>query len=294
MTQAVHTLSPTNDAEDPLKVTWQDALSVDRLSMAYNKREIVHDVAFRISSHEVVGLVGPNGCGKTTLLRGAAGLVANTHGSIRYGAYDIMTLNGRQRAQWRGYVPQNVQPTQMTEGLSACRVDDVVAMGLAHQRQFFGADRSAQAVGQALAEVGISAFAARLWATLSGGEQQLAMLARALVHGPRLLLLDEPTSALDVHHRLLAFRLLRRRASENGVGVLMAMHDLNMAAIVCDRLLLMHEGRIVCEGKPSDVLTEDNIQRVYGVHVVRAMHPIHSDCPTVFYHLHNTDEHPAR
>ena len=247
------------------------ALSIDNLQVAYGAKPVLHGVSLKVEPGSVVGLIGPNGAGKTTLLRAAAGLIASA-GDVRYGDALLESLSSRDRAVRRAYVPQQA------ESSFPYRVHDVVAMGLAHQSRWYGTPFDSDGVRRALLEVGFLAAADEHFDRLSGGERQQVMLARALVQGAPLLLLDEPTSALDLRHRAKAVAAVRRRAK--GGAVLLSLHDLNLAAAACDRLLLLDHGRLTAEGTPAEVIRPEVLAPVYGVAVVCGRHPT-ARVPTV-------------
>jgi iron complex transport system ATP-binding protein len=241
------------------------ALFVHSLDVAYGTKPVLRNVAFEVEAGNVVGLIGPNGAGKTTLIRAVAGLVPST-GEIRYGQDLLSTLSIRARAERRAYVPQQ------TDNVFPYRVHDLVAMGLAHQSRWYGTPFDCDRVCRALEEVGFAGSADEHFDRLSGGERQQVMIARSLVQGAALLLLDEPTSALDLKHRARTVAAMRRRARQGG-AVLMSMHDLNLAAAACDRLILLDRGRVAANGPPAEVIRSEVLSPVYGVQVVCGTHP---------------------
>lgn len=200
-----------------------------------------------VAPGEIVGLIGPNGSGKTTLLRALAGLTAGD-GSIALGdkALDAMTLS--KRARRIAYMPAGRRVDW------PMRADDIVALSGAGE----------VAVADALARVGMEAFASRRVDTLSTGERARVLLARVLAGRADWLLLDEPTANLDPGHELDVLALLRAEAAR-GAGVLASFHNLTLAEAHCDRCVLMADGRIVAEGAPAAVLTEANLAAVYGI-----------------------------
>lgn len=208
----------------------------------------------------LVGLLGPNGSGKSTLLRCAAGLLPPVEGSVWLGGHELGQLDRLERARRIAFLPQRV------ESLYALPVREVVALGRHPHRPApwarpGAADRAA--VEAALAAAEVDALADRPFDSLSGGERQRVLLASMLAQGGELLLLDEPTTALDLHHQVRLFRLLRERAGA-GQPVLCALHDLNLAARWCERVVLLHEGRVRADGPPAEVLDEALLAEVYG------------------------------
>jgi iron complex transport system ATP-binding protein len=196
---------------------------------------------------EIVGLIGPNGSGKTTLLRALAGLTTG-NGTIDVGGRNLAAMTSLERARHIAYMPAARRVDW------PMRADDIVALS--------GAGKAS--VMEALARVGMNAFAARRVDTLSTGERARVLLARVLAGRPDWLLLDEPTANLDPGHELDVLALLRAEA-RHGAGVLASFHNLTLAEAYSDRCVLMADGRIVAEGAPSAVLSDANLAAVYGI-----------------------------
>jgi iron complex transport system ATP-binding protein len=205
------------------------------------------EVNIAVAPGEIVGLIGPNGSGKTTLLRALAGLTAGD-GSITVGGKALDVMTSSERARRIAHMPAGRRVDW------PMRADDIVALS--------GVD--ADRVAEALARVGMSAFAERRVDTLSTGERARVLLARVLAGGADWLLLDEPTANLDPGHELDVLALLRAEAAR-GAGVLASFHNLTLAETHCDRCVLMAGGRIVAEGAPGAVLTDANLAAVYGI-----------------------------
>ena len=224
--------------------------------------------AFEVRPSEIVGILGPNGSGKSTLLRIAAGMLRPLAGRIALEGRDLSRMDRRWVARRLGYLPQDV------ESQFDLSVEDVVSMGrYAHMSGLgaFGA-RDTEAVAWSLRCTDTQALRRRRLSRLSGGERQRVFLASVLAQQPRVLLLDEPTRHLDIHHQVGFFLLLRRLAHE-GMGVSVVTHDVNLAALYCDRLLLLNNGSALCEGSVGEVLREDVLAQVYGADVVMGSHP---------------------
>jgi iron complex transport system ATP-binding protein len=232
-------------------------LTITDLTWSASGKEIVKGVTAQVRSGELAGLIGPNGSGKSSLLRCVAGLRAPSGGSIRYGGADISDWPAGRLARSAALVEQSAETD------SDLRVRDVVGLGrtpyTGRWRGLGRADR--EVVADALARVGLTALADRSWRTLSGGERQRAHLARALAQQTDCVLLDEPTNHLDLRHQYALMDLLASAEQT----VVIALHDLSLAARYCDRLLLMHGGRLVADGAPRDVLTPDRLRTVFGV-----------------------------
>lgn len=238
-----------------------ESLQTSRVTFAAGGRLIVDGVDVTAPAGVVTGVLGPNGSGKTTLLRLITGALPPARGAVLLSGVDLRTVGRRDRARRVALVAQESAPDVTLDVL------DVVLLGRIPHRPLWGAD-TPDDVARAracLARVGAAHLEGRALATLSGGERQRVHLAAALAQEPRLLLLDEPTNHLDVAAQLGTLALVRRLAAEEGVTVLMAMHDLNHALTWCDRAVLLADGRVRAAGPPTDVLTPDLIAEVYGV-----------------------------
>ncbi|MGW0604375.1 ABC transporter ATP-binding protein [Streptomyces sp. NPDC002640] len=237
--------------------TAEPTLAADRVSRDLDGRLVLDGVSLAPRPGSVTGLLGPNGSGKSTLLRLLAGVLAPTSG--------VVVLDGRPLGEWgRRTVARRVAVVeQHAETLVELTVLDVVRLGrIPHRRAWTPATaRDEAAVRAALASTGLTDRADRPWHTLSGGERQRVQIARALAQEPRELLLDEPTNHLDVQHQLDLLNLV----AELPVTSVVALHDLNLAAMYCDQLVVLREGRVVAAGSPADTLTETLIADVYGV-----------------------------
>ncbi len=232
-------------------------ITIERLSWAVRGTVIVRGVDAEIRPGETVGLIGPNGSGKSSLLRCVAGLRTPTDGAVRYDGRDIRNWPARRVARHTAFVEQSAVAE------SDLRLGDVVALG---RTPFRGRLRGLGpndhlVMDAALARVGLADLTNRPWSTLSGGERQRAHLARALAQQPRGILLDEPTNHLDVRHQLALLDLL----AATDQTVLVALHDLTLAARYCDRLLLLHGGLLVAAGPPREVLTAERLRDVFGI-----------------------------
>ncbi|MDR8407433.1 ABC transporter ATP-binding protein [Nonomuraea sp. 3-1Str] len=231
-------------------------LDLRGVSVALDGHPIVHEADLLVDDGEFVGLVGPNGCGKSTLLRTVYRALRPAAGLITVDGDDVHRLPARQAARRTAVVAQEA-PADLD-----FTVAEIVFMG----RTPYKADAlvDEELAARALDRVGMAGAAERVFATLSGGEKQRVLLARALAQQTRLLLLDEPTSHLDIRHQLEILHLVR----ELGIATLAVLHDLNQAAAFCDRLYVMNAGRIVAGGPPEQVLNPDLICQVYGVRAV--------------------------
>ncbi|MFD6949631.1 histidinol phosphatase [Nocardiopsis sp. TSRI0078] len=232
-------------------------MRADRVSRLVGGRLVVDGVTVAPRPGETVGLLGPNGSGKSTLLRLLAGVLAPSAGVVTLDDRPLARTGRRAAARRIAAVQQNAHTqTELT-------VRDVVALGrVPHRRPWSVMSASdLRAVAAALERTGLTDRAGQSWHTLSGGERQRAQIARALTQEPSELLLDEPTNHLDIQYQLDLLELV----ADLPVTTVIALHDLNLAAMYCDRLLVLREGRAVAEGTPSQVLVPSLIEEVYGV-----------------------------
>ncbi|MET0197909.1 ABC transporter ATP-binding protein [Rhodococcus sp. RS1C4] len=231
-----------------------EAASV-RWSRGHN--QILDGVDFDPHPGETVGLIGPNGSGKSSLLRILAGIVSPDSGDVTLDGAPMASMRRKQIARRVAMVDQHSD----TEVDIAVR--DVVRLGRIPHHGLLGGDSAADdvAVDKALTDTGMTSKANRLWHTLSGGERQRTQIARALAQEPTELLLDEPTNHLDIQHQLDILALI----SGLPLTSFIALHDLNLASMFCDRIVVLQAGKVVAVGRPSDVITQDLVQEVYHV-----------------------------
>lgn len=239
------------------------------VSFGRNGRMLVDDIDCTVAAGSLTALVGPNGAGKSTLLHLIASVEAPTSGTVKLGGADINRMRRRARAQFAALVEQQGE-TELD--LSA---RDVVLLGRTPHVSVLGGPRAEdiEIALAALHRVGADSLSLRRFHELSGGERQRVLLARALAQEPTLLLLDEPTNHLDIRAQLHTLSLLRSLADE-GMAVLAALHDLTLAARYADRVIVVDRGRVVAAGAPSETLTPELIQLVYGVRADVIPHPL--------------------
>jgi iron complex transport system ATP-binding protein len=236
-------------------------LNTANVSFQIGDRDLLQNISLSLRPGEIVGLIGPNGAGKSTLLRLLSGLWKATSGEVLLCGKPIARYSTRQIAQLIGQVQQSA-------ALDApFSVQEIVAMGRnPHVGRFeIEKPQDKAAVVQAMNATNTLSLADRSVNRLSGGERQRVFLARALAQEPSILLLDEPTSNLDVRHQIEILALVQQQAHVHGLGVLIAIHDLSMAARFCERLILLHGGYIMAEGTPESVLTVENLANAFGV-----------------------------
>ncbi len=251
-------------------------LTIQNLSCGYPKFQLA-DINFEISRGSFAGIIGPNGSGKTTLFRAITGILSLKSGQISLSGKNLKAFSLRQRAQNIAIVSQFIEAGDMS-------VEDYVLMGRIpyHNRFNFFETNEDFAIARKYMELTDTwRFKDQLMSELSGGEQQLAGIARALTQQPELLLLDEPTSHLDITHQVQVLNVLQQLNQETGLSVLMVIHDLNLASEYCDRLILVNQGRIHTHGTPEEVLTFQHIEDVYQTVVVTQNNPL-SGKPAIF------------
>jgi iron complex transport system ATP-binding protein len=240
-------------------------LQVDSVSFAYGRgrtaARVLEEVTLDVPPASIVAVLGPNGSGKTTLLRLTAGLLAPAAGRVRLDGRDIAAMPRRELARRLAVVPQE------THAAFDFTVLDLVLMGRYPHLGAFELEGAADVAiaREALAATGMAAFERRRFSTLSGGEKQRVVIASALAQQANLLLLDEPTASLDMGHQITLVHLLHRLNAGRGTTILVSTHDLNFAAAVARRLVLLRQGRVLAAGPVEDVLTAANVQTLYGV-----------------------------
>ncbi|MBU1041567.1 MAG: ABC transporter ATP-binding protein [Proteobacteria bacterium] len=244
-------------------------IRVTKLHVKYGRREVLHGIDLTIARGELVGLLGPNGSGKTTLIKALAGLLPAASGRIEIGGADLGGLSHRERALKISCVMQRA------EAPAGFSVRELVLMGrFAHTGMLSGyGPLDYAAAAAALKDAQAEDLAERQASELSGGEVQRVLLARALAQGRELLLLDEAVSALDMARRVEAYDLLAE-LNAGGSTVLSALHDLNLAALYCPRLVFLKAGRIALDGPTAEIFTEANLKDLYETDIRVAAHPV--------------------
>ena len=218
----------------------------------------------------MLGIIGPNGAGKSTLFKLMTGLLKPQSGGIRLKDKALGEWPRREIARQVAVVPQG------EEGSFPFTVEELVLMGRSpHLRGMLAleSEEDRQIAAEALETVGLSEFASHPVESLSGGERQLALVARAIAQQTPAMLLDEPTASLDLAHQQQIMRVIARLNRERGLTVVVVAHDLNLTARYCNRLAVLHEGRIAAEGAPAEVLNEELLRRVYGADIWMATAP---------------------
>jgi iron complex transport system ATP-binding protein len=234
-------------------------LEINNLSFSYNGFAALEDINLEVGFGEVLGIVGPNGSGKSTLLKCMNRILKTEQNSVLINGRGIESIGLKELAKLMGYVPQS------TRNIFPFTVFDVVLMGRRPYIQWSLGKKDKKLVANILEYLGIGDLGMRYFNELSGGEQQKVIIARALAQQPDVLLLDEPTSSLDIKHQLEIMCILRRLAQSNHFSVIISIHDLNLACRFSDRVLMIKDGCIFAVGTPESVITENNIESVYGI-----------------------------
>jgi iron complex transport system ATP-binding protein len=238
------------------------AIRTDNLTFAYKDNPVLDGVSLSIEKGEMVGILGPNGSGKTTLLKIFSAVLMG-QGEVKLNGRNIETYGKRELSRLFAVVPQENQihfPYTVAE---------IVLMGRAsyHSPLALEGKRDLEVARASMELTDSLSFSDRYLHELSGGEKQRVIIARALAQEPEILLLDEPSAFLDLKHQVQVFELMRRLNRDRRLTIVAALHDLNLAALFFPRLIVLRDGRIYRDGTPRDVLTEETIEEVYGIHV---------------------------
>ncbi|MCS1390614.1 adenosylcobinamide amidohydrolase [Lysinibacillus boronitolerans] len=243
---------------------------VEHLSGGYEDIPIVKDISFTVEKGKILGILGPNGSGKSTLLKVMSGILPATAGTISIDGQNILSYNARALAKKMAVLPQlhaNAFSNSVREAVSLGRYP--------HQTGFFSSwsTQDEQAVQHAMLQTGVKRYEHTPMEFLSGGEQQRVFVAQALAQAAEILLLDEPTNHLDIAHQRQILDMVRKEALECGLTVVMVLHDMNLASLYCDELLLMESGQVRAMGVPHEVLIASQIEDVYQARVTTYAHP---------------------
>ncbi|HLQ96300.1 MAG TPA: heme ABC transporter ATP-binding protein [Pseudogracilibacillus sp.] len=240
-------------------------IGVENVAFSIQGKQIISDIDLETQSGEFVGIVGPNGSGKSTLLKNIYRVHQPDCGKITMNHDEIFKLSMKETAKNMAVVSQE------SSSLFDFSVREIVLMGRAPHKKLLETDNAEDGAiaEEALEKVGMTAYQNRSIATLSGGEKQRVMVARALAQQAKVLVLDEPTNHLDVHHQLQLMDLIKTL----GITTVTVLHDLNIAARYCDRIYMMNHGRIAASGTPEEVFTEEMLQDVFRVHTSIITHP---------------------
>ena len=241
-------------------------LTVRGLDYSIDGTEILQDVSLEVPEGTFVGLIGPNGCGKSTLLKNIYKPYRPQKDTVYIDGKDVVSLSAKEMARQAAVVAQENQTEFDLEVL------DMVMYGRYAHRRFLEKETEEDLAicRRFLEEVGLKGYENRSFFSLSGGEKQRVLMARTLAQESRLILLDEPTNHLDIRFQYLLMEILKKQDAT----IFSSVHDLNIAAMYCDRILLMDRGRIIKAGTPEEILTEENILQIFGIHAQITKNPI--------------------
>ena len=232
-------------------------LSVKGLSFSYGGRKVLDRISFDVEDNSIVSSLGPNGVGKTTLLRCLCNLHRPQEGSILVDGTDVLTLSGRELAKHIGYVPQSTKPVRTT-------VFDTALIGRRPYMEWGVTKRDMEITESVLDALGLTGLSMRYADEISGGEYQKVQIARAMVQEPEILILDEPTNNLDIANQHVTMHAILNAVSSRGMCTIMTMHDINLAVHYSDRFLFIKDGRVWAYGGP-EIITEELVHDVYGI-----------------------------
>ncbi|GAB2825747.1 ABC transporter ATP-binding protein [Streptomyces daliensis] len=261
-------------------------LSTEDLRLAYDSREVISGLSLEIPPGRITMIVGPNACGKSTLLRGLARLLAPSAGVVRLDGESIHGLPPKEVAATLGILPQSpVAPAGIT-------VTDLVSRGRYPHQGWFRrwTEEDEEAVAEALRATDVAELAARDVDELSGGQRQRVWIAMALAQRTDLLLLDEPTTYLDITHQIEVLDLLTDLNRTHGTTIVVVLHDLNLACRYADHLVAMRGGEVRAEGPPAEVVTEETVSEVFGLRCALTPDPVSGTPLIVPVGRHHCDE----
>jgi len=261
-------------------------INVSQLSWQIQNKAILQNISFNVCKGEVIGIIGPNGAGKTSLLRcltNQASILtsANIKGSVQLKNRSLIQFSAKEIAQHFAVVMQK------NDSIFALSVQDVMKMGLLPHKTLFSldSDHDKAQISLALKKVGLVHELNSQFNQLSGGEQQRVLIARALVQSSQILILDEPTNHLDVYYQHQVLQLVNKL----NITVIMTVHDLNLASLYCQRLLLLDKGKLVCDGIPEAVLTPKKLSHVFGLPCQQSI-DVMTGAAQVSFYLPETNE----
>lgn len=237
-------------------------LAVDGLSFAYGRKPVLHDISLpELKPGTLTALIGPNATGKSTLFKCVAGLLKTVPGMVRFDGRAAASLGSRVWTNKVCYLPQAFTSS------AALTVFEIVLLARKYRHGWRVEESDVEAVAAVLRQLQIEHLAETFIGDLSGGQQQMASIAQALVRTPDIFLLDEPTSALDLRHQLEIMQTIQTVTRERGIITLVALHDLNLAVRFADTALLIRDGHLVADGSPADVMASEVLGQTYGVQV---------------------------
>ncbi|MDF2684101.1 MAG: transporter binding protein [Brevibacillus sp.] len=246
-------------------------IEVKALQKSFHSKSVLQDVTFSVAKGEFFGIIGPNGSGKSTLLKMISGVISPDGGDIFVGGKSIRSYSRKDLARLLAVLEQEALPPV------GFRVREVLEMGRFPYQNWLGEeiDDPTALIDEIIRMLGLVELEERTLDQLSGGEKQRVALGKALVQKPRLLLLDEPTTYLDIGYQIQLMDIARSWQKNTQVTVVAVLHDLNLASLYCDRILMLHKGNQVRVGDPREIMQSSLIEQVYGTRPIVMEHPIH-------------------
>ena len=241
-----------------------ELIEIKDISFSYDKKLVLDDISISVKKGEVLGILGPNGCGKTTLLKHINRNLSPEVGCVTIEDTDLQNITKREIAKKIAVVPQT------NEIHFSFTVRDIVGMGrMPFMEQFRGeTTKDVEIVETAMKKARVIGLADRYVNTMSGGERQRMIIARALAQTPEVMLLDEPTLHLDISNQIEALELVKKLSREDGLTVIIVSHDLSMVAKYCDRIMMIYDHKMLIIGTPEEVLTSENMRKVFSIDAV--------------------------
>lgn len=239
-----------------------DIIQINKFNFSYGDRKVLNDINLNLKKNKLTGILGPNGCGKSTLLKNILGYLKGESGEISIDGINSKKLSSKEKAKLISLVPQKSQL------VSSLEVEEFVLMGrLPHLKNSWdGYSENDKKIAQKyILELELKNFLKRKAPTLSGGEFQRVLLARALTQETKILLLDEPTSALDLNHALDLMNKVKKTVTESGLTAVAVLHDLNLAAMFCDEIVMLKNGKVFAQGTPKETFTIKNLKTIYDL-----------------------------
>ena len=239
-----------------------DIIKIENLNFSYGNRKILKGINLGLKERKLTGILGPNGCGKSTLLKNILGYLKSDSGNILIDNVIGNNISQKEKAKLISLVPQKSQL------VSAMDVEEFVLMGrLPHLKNSWDgySNKDREIANKYINELELEKFTQRKAPTLSGGEFQRVLLARALTQETKIILLDEPTSALDLNHALDLMKKVKENVIEKNLTAVAVLHDLNLAAMFCDELVMLKDGKVFAQGTPKETLTVENLKSIYDL-----------------------------
>jgi iron complex transport system ATP-binding protein len=258
-------------------------INIKHLNWHAGKQQILTDINCQVPQGQMLGVIGPNGAGKSSLLRCIYRVTQPSSGTITYNNNNIWNISAREYARTMAVV---LQETPHNFDMS---VSQLVAMGLTPHKSLFAftSQQDHRIVYDAIRRVGLSEHADQPIQSLSGGEKQRALIARAIVQQPQILVMDEPTNHLDIKYQIQTLELVKSL----GITVIVSIHDLNLASAMCDQLVVLNKGKLITQGTPSQVITPELLGNVFGICATVSEHPQTGNPSICYYYGYQQGAH---